>query len=244
MSIRNSPPIGWRHRSFLRNQIIHHSQTRITLFGTLQFSIRFSSFSNWATSQIWHTDVWVPYVFTSFSNSAVYPLCHLLQFEYHTFLHHSQTICFVIFFIASLSTIRFYIILKHTRREKTTWTVWVPYVFTSFSNNMTIINDHFCVWVPYVFTSFSNYKLGIVPHDWVWVPYVFTSFSNLLCAVQSRKIVWVPYVFTSFSNESGYGSTDLAVWVPYVFTSFSNARGGRLRQVIVWVPYVFTSFSN
>ena len=39
--IRNSPPIGWRHRSFLRNQIIHHSQTRITLFGTLQFSIRF-----------------------------------------------------------------------------------------------------------------------------------------------------------------------------------------------------------
>ena len=30
--IRNSPPIGWRHRRFLRNQIIHHFQTRITLF--------------------------------------------------------------------------------------------------------------------------------------------------------------------------------------------------------------------
>ena len=35
-----------------------------------------------------------------------------LQFEYHTFLHHSQTIASSFEIPASLSTIHFYIILK------------------------------------------------------------------------------------------------------------------------------------
>ena len=37
-----------------------------------------------------------------------------LQFEYHTFLHHSQTIASSFEIPASLSTIHFYIILKLT----------------------------------------------------------------------------------------------------------------------------------
>mgnify|MGYP006882871999 CR=1 FL=1 len=36
----------------------------------------------------------------------------IYQFEYHTFLHHSQTAPFVVDYNICLSTIHFYIILK------------------------------------------------------------------------------------------------------------------------------------
>ena len=51
------------------------------------------------------------YVFTSFSNGL--PVCQRCQvFEYHTFLHHSQTAMPGHYDSVCLSTIRFYIILK------------------------------------------------------------------------------------------------------------------------------------
>ena len=36
----------------------------------------------------------------------------IYQFEYHTFLHHSQTVVLIVGELNSLSTIHFYIILK------------------------------------------------------------------------------------------------------------------------------------
>ena len=77
--------------------------------------------------------VWVPYISTSFSNRQVSALNYYL-FEYHTFLHHSQTNKALIQLSMCLSTIHFYIILK---RKGSPWcipSVWVPYISTSFSN--------------------------------------------------------------------------------------------------------------
>ena len=59
-------------------------------------------------------------------------------FEYHTFLHHSQTCG------------RPWVLIT---------VVWVPYIFTSFSNYAWPCNRVPSVWVPYIFTSFSNNRL-------------------------------------------------------------------------------------
>ena len=100
-------------------------------------------------------DVWVPYIFTSFSNdnvageldaqfeyhtflhhsqTSVAGFVFKIQFEYHTFLHHSQTGNTLAPLLFSLSTIHFYIILKHDGYMSGDGRVWVPYIFTSFSN--------------------------------------------------------------------------------------------------------------
>ena len=102
--------------------------------------------------------------------------------------------------------------------------VWVPYVFTSFSNDLRTRHSGYTVWVPYVFTSFSNFRSDEPCPIWVWVPYVFTSFSNVNGADGIAWAVWVPYVFTSFSNSYLFGNDPAIVWVPYVFTSFSNLK--------------------
>ena len=54
--------------------------------------------------------------------------------EYHTFLHHSQTVFSGLKPYKGLSTIRFYIILKPSSVYPPSFVAWVPYVFTSFSN--------------------------------------------------------------------------------------------------------------
>ena len=36
------------------------------------------------------------------------------------------------------------------------------------------------VWVPFIFTSFSNFFISVYDNCWVWVPYIFTSFSNII----------------------------------------------------------------
>ena len=76
---------------------------------------------------------WVPYVFTSFSNINTEDDDQELL-EYHTFLHHSQTRNVRLTTLSCLSTIRFYIILKLFERIPNLHSAWVPYVFTSFSN--------------------------------------------------------------------------------------------------------------
>ena len=53
----------------------------------------------------------VPYISTSFSNGIAQAL-GTEWFEYHTFLHHSQTNACAMPALVSLSTIHFYIILK------------------------------------------------------------------------------------------------------------------------------------
>ena len=55
-------------------------------------------------------------------------------FEYHTFLHHSQTKAHTHSLFYRLSTIHFYIILKQFIVPVILFRVWVPYIFTSFSN--------------------------------------------------------------------------------------------------------------
>ena len=211
------------------------------------------------------TMVWVPYIFTSFSNLKN-ATRNFLMFEYHTFLHHSQTITCAGRRWTSLSTIHFYIILKLLQHSTPCIAVWVPYIFTSFSNRNWEHHWATIVWVPYIFTSFSNERTIQYIGSPVWVPYIFTSFSNWLRMELSVQGVWVPYIFTSFSNYAEGAACKglclstihfyiilkrflsafrlLLVWVPYIFTSFSNSEKTGHASKPVWVPYIFTSFSN
>ena len=93
----------------------------------------FTSFSNTSGYCNCRICVSVPYVFTSFSNRNIRSF-HDCRFQYHTFLHHSQT--YVSFHDLRLrfSTIYFYIILKHYPWHLVAIPVSVPYIFTSFSN--------------------------------------------------------------------------------------------------------------
>ena len=101
------------------------------------------------------------------------------KFEYHTFLHHSQTRSPFFPFRNCLSTIHFYIILKQPPETAEGTRVWVPYIFTSFSNSAVQQIAPVVVWVPYIFTSFSNQYVSSHTVPDVWVPYIFTSFSNM-----------------------------------------------------------------
>ena len=92
--IRNSPPIGWRHRRFLRNQIIHHFQTRITLFDhhkNCLSTIRF-------------------YIILKLQLLIVLCIQCLSTIRFYIIL--KQLVLLAVQF-PGLSTVRFYIILKH-----------------------------------------------------------------------------------------------------------------------------------
>ena len=108
----------------------HHRDWRCKIVWILYV---FTSFSNRLFLRFFWLPVWILYVFTSFSNALrfqyrirqfeYYTFLHHSQteckhrpcnwlFEYYTFLHHSQT-CFTTTTVRSgLNTIRFYIILK------------------------------------------------------------------------------------------------------------------------------------
>ena len=101
------------------------------------------------------------------------------RFEYHTFLHHSQTITEQKLVIYRLSTIRFYIILKRTVRQLYCRQGLSTIRFYIILKRILCWEVEYIVWVPYVFTSFSNTANNIISILKVWVPYVFTSFSNL-----------------------------------------------------------------
>ena len=147
-----------RHK-FEYHTFLHHSQTEVV---------------NWILRK------WFEYhTFLHHSQTLNKYMLMLDQFEYHTFLHHSQTCWIVGNSFSSLSTIHFYIILKHSR------------VFEQWYNSLSTIHFYIIlkrcvnkkiaksVWVPYIFTSFSNRRKQRYTNGAVWVPYIFTSFSNL-----------------------------------------------------------------
>ena len=99
-----------------------------------------------------------------------------------------------------LGTIYLYIILKLHTHSFIPASIWIPYIFTSFSNNLSLLKTPAAVWIPYIFTSFSNDIRGRNEPFSVWIPYIFTSFSNTCAEVKGHTLVWIPYIFTSFSN--------------------------------------------
>ena len=160
----------------------------------------FTSFSNCNCNHIRMAIVLVPYIFTSFSNTSGYCNCRICvsapyiftsfsnmperivsaeEFQYHTFLHHSQTQTYIQHEKCCFSTIRFYIILKHSSGM--------------FHSPMRFSTIRFYIILKPV--------TGLIPSTRVSVPYVFTSFSNTEGENNGRTWVSVPYVFTSFSNK-------------------------------------------
>ena len=71
----------------------------------------FTSFSNTSGYCNCRICVSVPYIFTSFSNMPE-RIVSAEEFQYHAFLHHSQTLVWLSRPHLRFSTIRFYIILK------------------------------------------------------------------------------------------------------------------------------------
>ena len=143
----------------------------------------FTSFSNTSGYCNCRICVSVPYVFTSFSNMPE-RIVSAEEFQYHTFLHHSQTQTYIQHEKCCFSTIRFYIILKHSSGM-----FHSPMRFSTIRFYIILKLAHQCparlhVSVPYVFTSFSNTKQNMPELIAVSVPYVFTSFSNPMGAVE------------------------------------------------------------
>ena len=146
-----------------------------------------------------YLSVLVPYIFTSFSNASWHiPYEHRFQyhtflhhsqtpvdtvtvesvFQYHTFSHHSQTCRNVLYRLKNFSTIRFYIILKRVQEQQRLHRRFSTIRFYIILKQRSRRRKHQCVSVPYVFTSFSNRGSGFLGDLVVSVPYVFTSFSN------------------------------------------------------------------
>ena len=137
---------------------LHHSQTK-PMFTTNLNALEYHTFLHHSQT---HRDsqngrFWLEYhTFLHHSQTRWVPILATWRLEYHTFLHHSQTSWLTTARCRSLSTIRFYIILKPTSLMSGSATAWVPYVFTSFSNRGSKAIWRTKAWVPYVFTSFSN----------------------------------------------------------------------------------------
>ena len=207
----------------------------------------------------------VPYIFTSFSNRFFSPnrlisfqyhtflhhsqtllpilhLCHL--FQYHTFLHHSQTSFLLRTVLIRFSTIHFYIILKPMKTEEYSHmrfsTIHFYIILKLIARTSRIIQ----VSVPYIFTSFSNRDQSIVYTFGVSVPYIFTSFSNVCYQITSLCL--------RFSTIHFYIILKLGCYIALYCRSFSTIHFyiilKRLLagdwQGAVSVPYIFTSFSN
>ena len=166
----------------------------------------FTSFSNFVLAILITSLVSVPYVFTSFSNIGN-SFSSFRVFQYHTFLHHSQTFSYCCSPFYCFSTIRFYIILKQS----------------------SIRMLHACVSVPYVFTSFSNKSYPELSTTEVSVPYVFTSFSNTTTSLLSSIPVSVPYVFTSFSNLS-HGHKTFDSFQYHTFLHHSQTSNSKMNR--------------
>ena len=190
--------------------------------------------------------VWLLYVFTSFSNCLQFQNT-FEQFEYYTFLHHSQTqfqqavlserLNTIRFYIIlkpkgynklvsdCLNTIRFYIILKRSQTHHEHDSVWILYVFTSFSNRRTASDEmvglntirFYIILKPHLAYANSADGLNTIrfyiilkPVSWStlcwmgWILYVFTSFSNLPRFAQSAIPVEY-YTFLHHSQTVRYG---------------------------------------
>ena len=115
----------------------------------------FTSFSN-SSSERLHNQKFEYYTFLHHSQTQYIISEIVSRFEYYTFLHHSQTNKWHTYTSACLNTIRFYIILKLTE----TVMHWYSglntirfYIILKLIASSEVSNS---VWILYVFTSFSN----------------------------------------------------------------------------------------
>ena len=144
------------------------------------------------------------------------------MFQYHTFLHHSQTVVHSWITLYRFSTIRFYIILKQ---------------------HFLISNHPLC---------FSTIRFYIILKQLRQTYHSESCFSTIRFYIILKLIYKSVCFYLRFSTirfyiilkPGMYGSRCDSVSVPYVFTSFSNTTEKMSVKCIVSVPYVFTSFSN
>ena len=143
----------------------------------------FTSFSNMLLCAIPEPVVSVPYVFTSFSNRNIRSFRDC-RFQYHTFLHHSQTDALA---RVGISKFQYHTFLHHSQ------TFWWNISFKHL------------VSVPYIFTSFSNFTFFAIHLVRVSVPYIFTSFSNVsLIAYDKHVFQYHTFLHHSQTSNASY----------------------------------------
>ena len=188
--------------SFEYHTFLHHSQTQAALFRSL------AMFE-------YHT-------FLHHSQTMRDLAIECLQFEYHTFLHHSQTIASSFEIPASLSTIHFYIILKREASTRGTPEVWVPYIFTSFSNEKQAREER----RRFEYHTFLHHSQTIVRASRVSERFEYHTFLHHSQTIFTRLWQTVTFEYHTFLHHSQTPCRDrehfAVVWVPYIFTSFSN----------------------
>ena len=124
---------------FQYHTFLHHSQTCV-LVDHLTPEFQYHTFLHHSQTGASCVNLFrlvsVPYVFTSFSNQTGYYLINQHGFSTIRFYIILKRIDAVMIASGSFSTIRFYIILKPPWIASLVSQVSVPYVFTSFSNQI------------------------------------------------------------------------------------------------------------
>ena len=171
--------------------------------------------------QLLFVKVWIPYIFTSFSNAPI-NLPDLPEFEYHISLHHSQTSLILIVLVVAFE---YHISLHHSQTQ-------------TFREAADVLFEyHISLHHSQTASRTQNRESGL---NTIYLYIIL----KLLQRTAIEPAVWIPYIFTSFSNDPCCGSGSTLVWIPYIFTSFSNAYAEYRSGNTVWIPYIFTSFSN
>ena len=170
----------------------------------------------------------------------MYRLKNFSTIRFYIILKHSSgmfhsPMCF--------STIRFYIILKRVIRRLSFISVSVPYVFTSFSNNVFIFSPLPKVSVPYVFTSFSNI-LYLLDYKHPFQYHTFLHHSQTPQAVQQAILLFQYHTFLHHSQTIGFRQITQLSFSTIRFYIILKPNPVRPEHSMVSVPYVFTSFSN
>ena len=143
----------------------------------------------------------------------MYRLKNFSTIRFYIILKHSSgmfhsPMCF--------STIRFYIILKRVIRRLSFISVSVPYVFTSFSNNVFIFSPLPKVSVPYVFTSFSNI-LYLLDYKHPFQYHTFLHHSQTPQAVQQAILL---FQYHTFLHHSQTMNGDLVSIITFQYHTF------------------------
>ena len=203
----------------------------------------FISFSNHREEELKWLTVWILYVFTSFSN-VVFQLLIPCQFEYYTFLHHSQT---EIQPGAPAGWFEYYTFLHHSQTELTVLSAEQTFEYYTFLHHSQTIPEYFVTIQEFEYYTFLHHSQTLI-----WTSTLISSFEyytflhhsqtgsvNISASVSLNTIRFYIILKQKRNRELFW-----IVWILYVFTSFSNRIGETKTMVLVWILYVFTSFSN
>ena len=183
----------------------------------------FTSFSNMLLCAIPEPVVSVPYVFTSFSNRNIRSFRDC-RFQYHTFLHHSQTDALA---RVGISKFQYHTFLHHSQTIRLNSAHFTQFQYHTFLHHSQTDIIQLLSSILFQYHTFLHHSQ--TPMIILYVPAGF-QYHTFLHHSQTR--VNGQKVLLSFSTIHFYiilkhpfqSIVDGYVSVPYIFTSFSNLK--------------------